>query len=328
MKRGLTLLLVFFLCGIISQAQEITGQSNGDLSIKADSTEEIVLNTSTGDIFGSLLTPESDSKDLVALFICGSGPTDRNGNNPQMSNNSIRFLAEELCRAGIPSLRYDKRMIAASRAAGGKEEDLRFSHYVDDARAWIDLLSKKYKRVVVIGHSEGAQIGVLAAIDHPNVAAVVTIAGAGRKADVILKAQLAEQGTEVLEMAEPFIDSLKNGKTVADVPPKLAPLFRPSVQPYLISWFAEDPTIEIARLTVPVLIIQGETDMQVLPEDAILLQKAQPQATLRLIPTMNHVLKECSTTNRIVQSLTYTNPKLKNHPALSSEIIGFIGLIK
>jgi pimeloyl-ACP methyl ester carboxylesterase len=245
-----------------------------------------------------------------------------------MPNNSIRFLAEDLYSAGIPSVRYDKRGIAASFASGSKEEDLRFSHYVDDARAWIDLLSKEYKRVVVIGHSEGAQIGVLAAIDNPNVAAVVTVAGAGRKADETLKAQLAEQSQTLLETAEPFIESLKNGKTIADVPPKLTSLFRPSVQPYLISWFAQDPTVEIARLTVPVLIIQGETDIQVLPEDAILLQKAQPQATMRLIPNMNHVLKECSTTDMVIQMQTYTNPKQKNHPALSSEIIGFLGLIK
>jgi pimeloyl-ACP methyl ester carboxylesterase len=288
----------------------------------------IVLKTPVGDIFGSLLTPENDSKDVVVLFICGSGPTDRNGNSPQMSNNSIRFLAEDLSNAGIASVRYDKRGIAASVASGGREEDLRFSHYVDDARAWIDLLSRDYRRVVVIGHSEGAQIGVLAAIGNPNVAAVVTIAGAGRKIDEALKAQLAVQSPTLLAMAEPFIESLKNGVTMADVPPILTSLFRPSVQPYLISWFTTDPAAEMARLTVPVLIIQGDTDVQTLPEDAVLLQKAQPQATMRIIPNMNHVFKECHTIDQILQIQTYMNPNLKNHPALSPEIIGFIGLIK
>ena len=295
---------------------------------KENTENGIVLKTSTGDIFGSLLTPENDSKDIVALFICGSGPTDRNGNNSQMPNNSIRFLAEDLCNAGIPSVRYDKRGIAASAASGGKEEDLRFSHYVDDARAWIDLLSKNYKRVVVIGHSEGAQTGVLAAIGNPNVAAVVTIAGAGRRLDVVLKAQLSSQSPMLLAMAEPFIDSLKNGVTMSDVPPILASLFRPSVQPYLISWFATDPAAEIAKLTVPVLIIQGETDIQTLPEDAILLQKAQPHATMSIIPKMNHVFKECPTTDRILQMQTYMNPNLNNIPTLSPEIIGFIKSVK
>ena len=412
MKRVI-IFLVFFCCGTISQAQDITGQWNGVLSVqgvnlrivfhinktaegytstmdspdqgaagirvatttfggsklsllvpniglsyegelKTDSivgtfkqgtlsvpmtlkksliedtvkepADGIVLKTSSGNIFGYHLT--SKNKDIVALFICGSGPTDRNGNNPQMSNNSIRFLAEDLCGAEISSVRYDKRGIAASAASGGREEDLRFSHYVDDARAWIDLLSKEYKRVVVIGHSEGAQIGVLAAIENPNVAAVVSIAGAGRKLDEILKAQLADQSQTLLAMAEPFIESLKNGKTMADVPPILASLFRPSVQPYIISWFAKDPTAEIAKLTVPVFIVQGETDIQTLPEDAILLQKAQPQAKMSIIPNMNHVFKECSTTDRIIQMQTYMNPNLKNIPALSSEIIEFIKSIK
>ena len=289
---------------------------------------EIVLKTPSGDIFGSQLTPENDKKDLVALFICGSGPTDRNGNNPQMPNNSILFLAEELCHAEIPSVRYDKRGIAASAASGRKEADLRFSHYVDDARAWIDLLAKDYKRVVVIGHSEGAQIGVLAAIGNPAVAAVVTIAGAGRKIDDVLKAQLAAQSQSLLAMAEPFIESLKDGVTIGEVPPILAALFRPSIQPYLISWFALDPAIEIAKLTVPVLIIQGDTDIQVLPEDAALLHKAQPKAKLSIIADMNHVFKECSTTDRVLQMQTYMDPNLKNHPALSPEVIGFIRSIK
>ena len=290
---------------------------------------EIVLKTSTGDIFGSLLIPETDSKNIIALFICGSGPTDRNGNNPQMPNNSIRFLAEDLNNAGIPSVRYDKRGIAASTASVGREEDLLFTHYVDDARAWIDLLSQDYKRVVVIGHSEGAQIGVLAAIENPNVVAVVSISGAGRKLDEVLRAQLAAQSQTLLTMAEPFIESLKNGKTITDdVPPILVSLFRPSVQPYLISWFAKDPAAEIARLTIPVLIIQGETDIQTLPEDAALLQKAQPRARMSIIPNMNHVLKECSSTDRILQIQTYMNPNLKNIPALSPEIIEFIESVK
>jgi len=245
-----------------------------------------------------------------------------------MPNNSIRFLAEDLNNAQFPSVRYDKRGIAASAASGGREEDIRFSHFVNDARAWIDLLSKDYKRVVVIGHSEGARIGVLAAIDNPNVAAVVTIAGAGRRFDEVIKAQLADQSLTLLEMAEPIIKSLKDGVTITDVPPILTSLFRPSVQPYLISMFASDPVAEIAKLTVPVLIIQGETDIQVSPEDAVLLQKAQPRAKMSIIPNMNHVFKECPTTDRVLQMQTYMTPNLKNHPALSSEIIGFIRTIK
>ena len=299
------------------------------VAVKA-SESEIVLNTSTGKIFGSLLTPDNDPKDMVVLFISGSGPMDRDGNRPQMENNSIRFLAEDLNHSGFPSVRYDKRGIAASVASGSKEEDLRFTHYADDVRAWIDFLSKNYKRVVVIGHSEGAQLGVLAAIDNPKVAAVVSIAGLGRRLDEVIRAQLtnADPSLAFLGMAEPFIESLKRGVMVDNVPPILLSLFRPSIQPYMISLFAADPATEIARLTVPVLIIQGDTDIQTLPEDAILLHKAQPKATLRIIPNMNHVFKEISTTDQMLQLQTYVNPNLKNIPALSSEIVEFIKSIR
>lgn len=286
---------------------------------------DIVLKTKTGDIYGSLLTPDNHKKDIIALFICGSGPTDRNGNNPQMQNNSIKFLAEELYEAGITSVRYDKRGIAASVAAGAKEADLRFSMYVDDVCDWVDYLSKEYKRIVIIGHSEGAQIGVIAAINNPKVAAVVSLAGTGRKPSHVLRVQLADQSKQLLDMCEPIIKNLENGLMVDDVSPMLASLFRQSIQPYLISWFATDPAIEISKLNVPVLIVQGDKDIQVSVEDAELLAKAQPKAKKVIIAGMNHVFKECDTTDRMTQVLqTYGNPNLKNIPALSAEVIKFI----
>src|SRR5262249_16837736 len=93
------------------------------------------LSTPTGIIHGTLLMPEGSAKVPVALIIAGSGPTDRDGNSPLLpgKNNSYKMLAEALAAEGIASLRYDKRSIAASRAAGLKEADLRFDNYVDDA---------------------------------------------------------------------------------------------------------------------------------------------------------------------------------------------------
>lgn len=300
------------------------GEKSRDSLIKDGADKEVVLRTSAGDIFGSHLAIENGTKEVVALFINGSGPTDRNGNNPQMPNNSIRFLAEELFDAGIPSVRYDKRGIAQSVAAAGREEDMLFTHMVDDAKAWINHLSKEYKRVVVIGHSEGAQIGVISAIDNPKVAAVISIAGIGRKVDNVLKTQLAQQSEELLAMSEPIIESLKKGVMVQEVPNQLTSLFRLSIQPYLISWFATDPADEMARLTIPVLIVQGDTDIQVSIEDARLLKDSNPQAEMLIIPNMNHVLKECASLDQMQQLTTYTNPNLKNIPALGKGIIKFI----
>lgn len=306
---------LLFLFGIIA------------LSIRtlAAGETDLVLRTPTGNIYGSLLTPENDTKEVIALFISGSGPTDRDGNNPQLKNNAIKFLAEELCDAGIASIRYDKRFIAASAAAAIKEEELRFSTYVDDARGWIDLFAKEYKYVVVIGHSEGAQIGVLAAAKNPKVAAVITLAGSGRRPADVIRAQLGAQSQQLLDMCEPIIKSLEKGSMVDEVSPVLFFLFRPSVQPYLISWFATDPTAEIAHLQVPVLIVQGDMDLQTLVEDADLLAKALPKASKVIIKGMNHVFKECDTTNMMAQyTQTYGNPNLKNIPSLAPTLIKFI----
>lgn len=308
MKKHLLLTIIFSFLAIVSICAE----------------KEIVLKTETGDINGTLFSSETNSNSVVALIICGSGPTDRNGNNPQMQNNSIKYLAEDLSLAGISSVVYDKRGVAASAKAAKNERDLRFSTYVDDAKLWVDMLSKNYKRVVIIGHSEGALIAVLAALNNPKVTHLVSIAGVGRPADEILKAQLKIQPKQITDIAFPIIDSLKKGVLVNGVPAAFNALFRPSVQPYMISWFKIDPTVEIAKIKVPSLIIQGTTDIQVSVQDADLLAKAQPKAKKVIIQNMNHVLKECSTKDNFVQNQYYTNPSMKNIPQLSSEIVTFI----
>ena len=302
------------------------------LGIKAYSMEkEITLTTKTGNLYGTLLTPDNNpQKEIVALFICGSGPTDRDGNSQplRMVNNSIKYLAEDLCNAGISSLRYDKRGIAKSAEAMVSEDILRFDTYSDDARDWIKLLAKDYKQVIIIGHSEGAMLGIMASIDNPKVVSLVLLSGCGRAADLVLKEQLANQGGVMLkmttDMAFPIIDSLKQGKTVSDVPQALYALFRPSVQPYLISWFAVDPVVEIQKVTVPILIVQGDKDIQISLKDAELLHQASKNSTKIIIPNMNHIFKGCETMDKNAQMPLYSNPTLKNVPQLSECVIEFI----
>src|SRR5437867_4819884 len=103
----------------------------------AITNEEDTLKTPTGDLFGTLELPATKQPIPVALIIAGSGPTDRNGNSPALpgSNNSLKMLAEGLASRGIASLRYDKRGIAASRAAMTSEADIRFNHFIEDARS-------------------------------------------------------------------------------------------------------------------------------------------------------------------------------------------------
>ncbi|RUA12360.1 MAG: alpha/beta hydrolase [Flavobacteriia bacterium] len=292
--------------------------------IKAQKEEDLVLETKTGNINGSLLIPENQKDLPVALIIAGSGPTDRNGNNPYMKNNSLKMLAEGLAKEGIASLRYDKRGIATSKEAGIKEEDLRFENYVQDAEEWIKRLKKdkRFKEVIVIGHSEGSLIGMIAS-KKAGADKYVSIAGAGMPAGDVVREQLKNQPAIVTDAALPILDSLEQGKTVKDVPPMLAGLFRMSVQPYIISWFKYDPRKEIAKLDIPVLIVQGTTDIQVSLKDAENLKKANPKAELKVIEGMNHIFKEAEA-DRMKNMQTYSQPDLPLHKDLVKVISGFI----
>lgn len=305
--------IIAFILGF-SIANQVFGQTELPLTLK----------TETGNIEGTLMYPSAPLPVPVALIIAGSGPTDRNGNNPMMSNNSLKMLAEALANNGIASLRYDKRGIAASKNAGVNESELRFEMYVDDAIGWIKLLKKdiSFSQIIIIGHSEGALIGMIAA-QNPDVSQFISLEGAGQPADQIIREQLKSQPPVIMKQSIPILDELVKGNTVGNVPPTLNSLFRTSVQPYMISWFKYDPQKEIAKLTKPVLIVQGTTDIQVGVEEANRLHAANPASKLALIEGMNHILKNAEA-NQIKNMLTFRQPDLPLHAELAGTLSSFI----
>jgi pimeloyl-ACP methyl ester carboxylesterase len=238
----------------------------------------------------------------------------------------LKFLSEALLWNGIATLRFDKRGIAESGIAGEKEEDLHFEDYVNDVRLWIDRLDDdiRFSKVVVAGHSEGSLIGMLASKDNPKVKSFISIAGSALPADEILKEQMEKQPQQVKDLVFPRLEQLKRGELFSDVPQMLYALFRPSVQPYMISWFKYNPYEEIKKLTIPVLILQGKTDIQVSAKHANLLSVANPEAKMIIIENMNHVLKNCLSLDLASQMETYTNPELPVKKDLVLAIIQFI----
>ena len=284
----------------------------------------IELETRTGKLHGTLDLPAGAGPFPVVVLIAGSGPTDRDGNQPLMKNDSLKLLGQGLAAQGIAVLRFDKRAIAKSAAAGVKEADLRFDMYVADVVDWIALLrkDKRFTRVGVVGHSEGSLIGMLAA-KQAKADAFVSLAGAGRGAPDVLREQLNKNLPDGLKKpAMQTIDELAAGRTVADPPILLAALFRPSVQPYLISWFKYDPAREIAALDVPVLLVQGSTDLQITSADAKRLAEAKKDARLVEIEGMNHVLKRAATPAE--QTKSYSDPSLPLAPELLKEVGPFL----
>ena len=280
------------------------------LTISAQSEQVVTITRDSFKIEGTLLIPDINSKMPVVIIIAGSGPTDRNGNNPFMVNNSLKMIAESLLENNIASLRFDKRGIGKSATTSLNESELRFEDYINDVVSWIDFLKKdkRFNQLIVLGHSEGSLIGMIAA-QHRQIDKFISVAGSGEKIDVTLKKQLKEQPAFVLEQSTPIIDSLAQGHLVKNVPPFLNSLFRPSVQPYMISWMKYNPQDEITRLEIPVLIIQGTTDLQVSVNDAKLLKEANPNANLFIIEGMNHILKNAEA-DRMKNLSTYNNQEL------------------
>ena len=309
-----------FLFVAVSFLSILNAQNKDEITFKES---PIILKINTDQLFGTLTTPDLTKKYPVALLIAGSGPTDRNGNNSMMKNNSLKMLAEALAKNGIASLRYDKRGIGESKASAISEQSLVFENYTEDAKSWINLLKqdKRFSQVVIIGHSEGSLIGIIAGAKANK---FISIAGPGESADKLIKAQIASKSNKQLEdLTFPIIDSLKSGHNVKKVDPMLNSLFRPSIQPYLISWFKYNPQAEIKKLNVPILIVQGNNDLQVTVKDAETLSQANKNAELLIVDKMNHIMKIVEG-DKQANLESYNNESLPLSEIMTTKIISFI----
>ncbi len=292
------------------------------LSTLVKAQEEVALTVEGVTLKGTLTLPASKPTFPIAFLIAGSGPTDRNGNNPMMTNNSLKIVSDSLVRRGIATLRYDKRGVAASKSGQLKEEDMDFQGSVRDAEAWLQWIRKdsRFGKITIIGHSEGALVGLLAC-GYAN--QYVSLNGAGFPADQIILRQLSEQAPGLVEQAKPILDSLKRGYTVTQVPPLLQSLFRLSVQPYMMSWFKHDPALLLSQLIIPGLIVQGTNDIQVSMEDANRLVKYNPSLQKLVVEDMNHILKKAPK-DRLSNIQTYSNPSLPVPTELIQPLAQFI----
>ncbi len=289
-------------------------------------TERDVAVQASGTLHGTLTLPDGDAAVPGLVIVAGSGPVDRDGNIPGLPNDSLKLLAHGLAAQGIASIRADKRAIGASRWDSLQEADLRFGDYVRDTIAWAGLLrtQPRIARVSLLGHSEGALVVTFAAA-RAEAASIVLLAGAGTPAGPIMERQFSAGGLpeELRAELHRILTQLAAGQPATDVPPPLASMFRSSVQPYLMSWLPIDPALALSRITVPVLIVQGSTDIQVGVVDARILAAARPGATLAVIDGMNHIMRSVPA-DRAANVATYRDPALPLHPALVPTLAGYL----
>ena len=282
----------------------------------------IVKSYDNHNLHGTLIESESLNSTL-AVIIAGSGPTDRDGNNVNIKGNYLMMLAEGLNENGISTFRYDKRGVGKSLGDITSPDEIKFTDYINDAISIINHFreTKKYKRITVIGHSEGALIGMIASRSIAD--SFISIAGAGEDYLTLIERQLSIQPEYIKSMSTPILKQLKNKKLVDSVPPLLNSLFRSDVQVYLIDASSYLPVVEISKLDIPVLIIQGTHDIQIDVDDAIKLDMAAKNSQLELIEGMNHVFRQASE-NRLLNIQTYGNPNIpidNNMVDLVSEFI-------
>jgi uncharacterized protein len=274
---------------------------------------------------------DAGKKAPVVLIIPGSGPTDRDGNNPMgLTAAPYRLLAEALAAKGVSSVRIDKRGMFGSKAAIEDANKVTIGDYATDAHSWIATIQQRtgVKCVWLLGHSEGALVALAAAQNPQRMCGVILVSGAGRRLSDVIREQLRSNpaNAPVLDSAMAALDALDRGQhvDVTNMNPALLPLFRPQVQDYLIDMFRQDPAKLAASVKVPLMIVQGERDLQVTAADAKALAAAQPKAKLVLIPTMNHVLKDVTSDDRAANIATYSDPSLPVDSTTVDAIAAFV----
>lgn len=284
-----------------------------------------------GPLRGTLLAPEGESRATI-LIIPGSGPTDRDGNNPMgVTAAPYRLLAEALAEQNIATVRADKRGLFGSAAAGNANA-VRVRDYVADIRSWIGAIRAQGGEdcIWLLGHSEGVLMALATAAESSDgVCGLLLVSGAGRRLSDVIRDQLraAPQFAPHLDSAMAALDRLERGEHVdaAAIPPALMPLFAPPVQDYLIDNFAHDPAALAGRVQVPILIVQGLSDLQISEADARRLAAGNPRARLVLLPGVNHVLKRVDGDDRAANAATYANSALPLADGVAEAIVEFVG---
>ena len=272
-------------------------------------SDDYVINSFDNHSIHGTLLESLEPNSVLSIIISGSGPTDRDGNNTSLKSDYLKMLADGLYENGISSYRYDKRGVGSSVGNIKTGNEVRFSDYINDVTSIINHFKdiKNFKKIVVIGHSEGALIGMIASRSIAD--KFISIAGSAEDYLTLIQRQLLIQPPYVKSMSDPIIEKLKNKELVDSVPPLLNNLFNNSLQKYLIEASSYDPQEEISKLEIPVLIVQGTNDIQIEIKDAQLLHNAATNSRLEIIQGMNHIFRQ-SPENRLLNIQTYANPKL------------------
>jgi uncharacterized protein len=292
----------------------------------------IEANLYAGALSGAMLRAKTGG--AAILIIPGSGPTDRDGNNRLgVIGSPYKLLAEGLASKGITTVRIDKRGMFSSARAAYDANAVTISDYAGDVHAWVKVIRQQANVpcVWVAGHSEGGLVALASSRNPDGICGLILLAAPGRPFGQVMREQLQLQlgGGPMLQQAIYAIRTLEAGRhpDVYSLHPTLQQLFAPSLQDLLISMFSYDPARLIAGFRKPILILQGERDLQISVADAKRLKQAAPAAKLVLLPNANHFFKVVKSADKAANAATYSKP-VPLAPHIADEIADFVSAAK
>ena len=271
---------------------------------------------------GTLITPYSDSLVPLVIFVMDAGEVNRDGNDRLSRNDTFKKLAITLAKRGISTFRYDKRLLAMDNL-GIQIGDLSSTDFVEDTQAIVAYFhkNKSYSKIILAGHGQGALVAMKAV--NENVDGYISIAGNGQSIDKIIITQLEEQAPGLDKSAARAFAELKVKGRASNYDPALSSIFAYDVQPFMRTWMQLDPSAVLNTLSIPILILQGDKDLQVSTEQALLLKEAQPNAEIHILENMNHILRKIKG-GRIANHKSYNEHWIPLMPEAVEVLVSFV----
>lgn len=273
--------------------------------------EEVTVTAKGYTLAGTLLLPKNEKRPLAAVItITGSGQQTRDEPIPIPGLEKyklMRQVAEALASRGIAVLRVDDRGVGGS---GGRDTlaTVTTSAFADDVRAEVAYLRSRSeidpKRIALVGHSEGGIIAPMVAANDAQIAAIVLMAGSGKRGDQISMDQLTdildrtpgvtpELRKQKLAEEQEIITAVQTGGDLSKYPAQVR-------LPWTKEFWTYDPLATIRKVRQPILILQGAIDRQITVEQADMLEKAAREAgnkdvTKQIFPNLNHLFLTAKT---------------------------------
>lgn len=263
--------------------------------------EPLDVPSPSGPLRGALTLPPGDGPFPAMVLVAGSGPNDLD--ETVGASKPFRDIAEGLARAGIATLRYDKRTYDYAADSAGDPDFSIDDEVTDDALSALRLLAKQEHvdphRVFVLGHSQGAMLAPRIATRDAGLAGVVMLAAPARSLLDVLVQQTREQGRrqgEPQDEVDKHVQAIENEKALlAKADPAHPPRgsFGGAPQAWWLSLHRYDQVAVAKSLSLPMLILQGGSDFQVSPENDFDAWKTalagKSNVTLRRYPGLGHL---------------------------------------